>query len=391
MAQIFLSYSRRDADAAKALASGLSARGHEVWWDKNISGGSEFAAEIEQALNAADIVMVLWSSVAVKSPWVLDEAAEGRDTGRLLPIALDDCKPPLGFRQYQTIFVVRTRPEAAIEDILQALVRKTAGRDAALTFDQQAPPIDPDSAEAHCATARQLAEAGKHDEAQGEIELALSIDPNAGEANAQAARLIYAQGRAADAIGYCERAVATMKYDHECASLLISCHQAVQNGTALKQAAELTVARAEQAIASGLSMGPAFASGAKGLAAMGHLDRARKWLRKALNVDPGNLPMRYNVAATLAGYLNDGEAAIDVLEPFVEHVNDRTQLHLLETDPDWSPIAQSRGFQSLLARARKRVEALEATGFAGQHPDTTSSPPPLPSISTGSSRPQGGC
>ena len=32
-----------------------------------------------------------------------DEAAAGRDRERLVPVALDSCKPPLGFRQYHTL------------------------------------------------------------------------------------------------------------------------------------------------------------------------------------------------------------------------------------------------------------------------------------------------
>jgi tetratricopeptide (TPR) repeat protein len=46
---------------------------------------------------------VLWSTHAIKSPWVRDEASVARDTGRLVPVALDGTPPPMGFRQFQTI------------------------------------------------------------------------------------------------------------------------------------------------------------------------------------------------------------------------------------------------------------------------------------------------
>ena len=39
----------------------------------------------------------------VRSAWVRDEAAEGRDAGKLVPVLIDAVKPPMGFRQYQTI------------------------------------------------------------------------------------------------------------------------------------------------------------------------------------------------------------------------------------------------------------------------------------------------
>jgi tetratricopeptide (TPR) repeat protein len=365
VAQVFLSYSRQDAEVAKALAGGLRSVGHQVWWDKNISGGSAFAAEIEQALSAADVVIVLWSEAAVKSPWVLDEAAEGRDTGRLLPIALDDCRPPLGFRQYQTIAVASTRPDEALERIMAAVARKSGG-DPDSGAARRLPAMPPNSIQALCAKARQLAQQGRYDEAQRQVDAALAMDANSWEANREAARLLYTQGFADRAIPFGEKALAARKTDHQSASLLISCYRATHNKDALKEAAEQAVARAEQSIASGSGIGSAFASGAKGLAVLGHEDRARKWLRKALNVDPGNLPLRYDVAAVLAAFVNDGDAALDVLEAVVEAASSREDLQLLETDPDWNSIRQGRTFQSLVHRARKRVEALEATGFAAE-------------------------
>jgi adenylate cyclase len=103
MASVFLSYSREDAAKAKSLAQVLEKAGHEVWWDRHISSGSDFSGAIEQALKRADAVLVLWSKASIASSWVRDEAAEGRDSGRLVPVVLDDCRPPMGFRQVQSM------------------------------------------------------------------------------------------------------------------------------------------------------------------------------------------------------------------------------------------------------------------------------------------------
>lgn len=104
-ASIFLSYAREDAAKAKALAARLERAGHSVWWDRHIHGGSEYSDEIEEALKSSDVVLVAWSEAAVHSGWVRDEAAEGRDSGRLVPVILDDSIPPLGFRQHQSISI----------------------------------------------------------------------------------------------------------------------------------------------------------------------------------------------------------------------------------------------------------------------------------------------
>ena len=103
MTGVFLSYARDDTPKARQIAAALEKAGHSVWWDLHVRGGSQFSKVIEEALKAADVVVVLWSERSVESPWVRDEAATGRDRGRLVPVAIDKTEPPLGFRQFQTI------------------------------------------------------------------------------------------------------------------------------------------------------------------------------------------------------------------------------------------------------------------------------------------------
>lgn len=103
MSRVFLSYARDDVDAAKQLADSLGQSGHNVWWDRHLHGGSRFDREIEEALKNAEAVVVLWSSASLDSAWVKDEAAEARDSERLVPVSIGSAKPPLGFRQFHTI------------------------------------------------------------------------------------------------------------------------------------------------------------------------------------------------------------------------------------------------------------------------------------------------
>ncbi len=103
MARVFLSYCRQDSSVAQKLATAIADAGHTVWWDRELVGGSRFANEIDRALEEATAVVVLWSEASSRSTWVLDEAAEGRDTGRLIPVTIDAAKPPLGFRQFHAI------------------------------------------------------------------------------------------------------------------------------------------------------------------------------------------------------------------------------------------------------------------------------------------------
>lgn len=126
MGRIFLSYAHEDKAKADRIAQALEAAGHSVWWDRHVGAGARFGAEIDKALKQAELVIVLWSARSVESAWVLDEAAAGRDSGRLIPVALDASDIPLGFRQYQA-FDLKGRALTATE-----LARLTAVTDARL-------------------------------------------------------------------------------------------------------------------------------------------------------------------------------------------------------------------------------------------------------------------
>ena len=109
MASVFLSYDRDDLSRARQFAQLLQGAGHEVWWDTQVRGGAQFSKVIEQALAAADVVVVLWSKNSVESAWVRDEAGAGRDSGRLVPVTIDGTGPPIGFRQFQALDLSRWR------------------------------------------------------------------------------------------------------------------------------------------------------------------------------------------------------------------------------------------------------------------------------------------
>jgi hypothetical protein len=61
MPGVFLSYDRDDTDRARPFAAALEKAGHAVWWDLHVRGGAQFSKVIEEALKAADAVVVLWS------------------------------------------------------------------------------------------------------------------------------------------------------------------------------------------------------------------------------------------------------------------------------------------------------------------------------------------
>ncbi|NUT00186.1 MAG: TIR domain-containing protein [Sphingomonas sp.] len=127
---IFLSYAHSDKARAQRLAAALEQSGYTVWWDALIEGGSRFARSIDEALERADAVIVLWSKNSIESDWVRDEASHARERHRLVPVSLDGSAPPLGFRQYQMIDLSKWRgkPDSPQMEAIRRAIAAAVGQ-----------------------------------------------------------------------------------------------------------------------------------------------------------------------------------------------------------------------------------------------------------------------
>src|SRR5262245_4614152 len=106
MADIFISYSNLDRDLAKAVAAELQTAGFSVWWDRALLGGQDFRREIQAQLLQSKYVVVIWTRNSVQSRWVIDEAEEAAQVGRLVPIVhigIERSNIPLGLRHLHMI------------------------------------------------------------------------------------------------------------------------------------------------------------------------------------------------------------------------------------------------------------------------------------------------
>ena len=100
---VFVSYARTNRPVAEQLADALNASGLQVWWDSDLSAGSEFAAVIEAKLLGAAVVIVMWSADSVRSAFVRDESSRALKHNKLLPVRIEDIELPLGFGQLHTL------------------------------------------------------------------------------------------------------------------------------------------------------------------------------------------------------------------------------------------------------------------------------------------------
>lgn len=101
----FLSYSRKDQVFALKLAEDLKKNHIKIWFDQlDISSGSLWDIEIENALKKCDILIVIISSNSVKSKNVLDEISYAlEENKRIIPIKISDCEIPFRIRRLQHI------------------------------------------------------------------------------------------------------------------------------------------------------------------------------------------------------------------------------------------------------------------------------------------------
>ena len=103
MYDIFISYAREDKPQVKRLVDAFTdIRGWSIWWDQRLHGGERFPREIQDALSDSRCVLVVWSTHSVESDWVCAEATEGWQRGILVPLQVQDCEPPMPFRQTET-------------------------------------------------------------------------------------------------------------------------------------------------------------------------------------------------------------------------------------------------------------------------------------------------
>jgi formylglycine-generating enzyme required for sulfatase activity len=126
MPDIFLSYASDDVERMRSLVRALERHGWTVWWDRtSIPIGQTFDRVIEEALDAARCVIVVWSDASVQSHWVRAEAEAGRERGLLIPVAIDEVQLPLSFRFVQTAQLAGWQGDESHEEFRKTVMAVT--------------------------------------------------------------------------------------------------------------------------------------------------------------------------------------------------------------------------------------------------------------------------
>ena len=333
----------------------VSARdGFELWserWDAALA--DVFRIEDEIAGGAARALEVVLSDSAVPDVWRTDVRAyehylKGRQYLRQMrrrslayaremfrrAIRLDDGYAPAHAALADSFSVERMyypTSELDLEEAERASLRALE--------------LAPELAEAHAARGMVLFVTGRYDEAERELEHAVELDPQLFDGWYYLARMHFQQGRPARAAELFDRAV-ELGERHEAAFFAGQSYEAMGD----TDAALTRYARALRSVESHMELNPDDARAATiravALCRLGRVPEGLEWGARAVEIDPRDGGIRYNVAC-LHSVAGDREGAIRYLEEAVRVGFGNRQW--VERDPDLALVRDDDRVRALLA------------------------------------------
>lgn len=126
--QVFLSYSRADKDVAKRIVSMLEREHVRVWTDRDLEAGADWVQEIEAALAASSVIVMLLSPRYLEAGTTSFERAmalkTANDTNKVIvPVLVRSVDPdsiPTSLRRTQMIDATRNI-DTAVRELRQAI------------------------------------------------------------------------------------------------------------------------------------------------------------------------------------------------------------------------------------------------------------------------------
>jgi hypothetical protein len=106
MAQIYISYSKSDRHAAKAIVGAIRQAGLNAFDESDLQLDVDLEHHIARAVDTAQCVIILWSKAAAESEWLqfeIQRALQAWASGRLVLATLDETPLPVGLRDLSPI------------------------------------------------------------------------------------------------------------------------------------------------------------------------------------------------------------------------------------------------------------------------------------------------
>jgi hypothetical protein len=123
MQKVFISYSRKDIDFARKLATDLEKAGFDVWWDiSDLKGGDDWVRTIPSAIESSQYFIILLSPDSIASQWVEREYLHALNLRlKVIPILIRPCTVPFALANINYIDFTGPEPVASLNRLLADL------------------------------------------------------------------------------------------------------------------------------------------------------------------------------------------------------------------------------------------------------------------------------
>jgi adenylate cyclase len=217
-----------------------------------------------------------------------------------------------------------------------------------LAITDKALEIDSNLADAYAARGAAMWIDDRRSEAVSAFEQALALAPDSYEAHFYFARFLATIGDFEQATGHYMRAIEIQSDDYQAPLGLAEAYIPLGRLGKVYEYAQIGLKRAEEALRLYPESSRPAQLGATMLAYLGETEKAREWLKLAMEIDADDNHMRYNAACTYAR-LGEVDRAFDLLEVWVENAASNLRLWF-KNDPDLEPIRDHPRYQKLLER-----------------------------------------
>jgi TolB-like protein/Tfp pilus assembly protein PilF len=218
-------------------------------------------------------------------------------------------------------------------------------REKADAMSRKALDLDPDSAEAHASRGVAYTLKNDYGAAERTFETAIHLDPMLFEAYYFYARVSFVQGKLQKAIELYEKAMEVNPQDYQSALLVAQ----IYSDLGQKEKAKASRLRGIKAAEEKLKLHPddarALYMGANGLVALGKFKEGLEWAKQALEIDPDEPMVLYNVAC-IQSLAKEYDDALTSLEQSVR--SGMKQLGWLQHDSNLDPLRESPRFKKLI-------------------------------------------
>lgn len=230
---------------------------------------------------------------------------------------------------------------------------KPGYRGKALEASKRALELDSGLAEAHASRGLAYLVCSNYDAAENEFKKSLELNPQLYEAFYYYGRTRFHQGDLDMAAELFRKAAEADPSDYKSRCLRVQILRGLGRTAEAVKVATDAVAIVEKNLSWNPDDASAYHLGAGSLIALGEFDRARRWLRRALEIDSDDSVLLYNVACNLAT-MGESDSALDYLERAIDHgvIN----AAWMKNDNDLASLRAEPRFAGMLARVEKSRE-----------------------------------